>query len=82
MSTALSLACWLSGAGLLAFHTYEWLRYGAWASYPLTFAARLIAPSWADAPADWIGLHTALSAAPLWLALIVAGTVGLIFAKD
>lgn len=76
MTALLSIACWIGSAGLLTFHAYEWLRHGVWASYSLATALQWLGSSWAASPMDWLGLHSAANALPLWLALMLAGFAG------
>lgn len=67
----------LSGAAILIWQTYQFMRMGIW--NPMSFTALIASigipefASWAIYPTDWIGLHKALSHIPASLLLIVSG---------
>lgn len=66
-----------SGAGILFWQGYEYLRFNTWTSLSIiTFLGSIGIPElarWANFPTDWIGLYQILSRAPLSPALLVAG---------
>jgi hypothetical protein len=67
----------VSGAGILIWQAYQFLRIGLWNPISFTTLLSFIGipefASWATYPTDWVGFHKVLSHIPASLLLMVIG---------